>query len=51
VDGVGRLIDHGGWWSAEKDPGGVERLRFDGMLGGKAQRLNVSGDDMLRIAV
>lgn len=51
VDGVGRLVERGGWWSAEKDPGGVERLRFDGVLNGQAQRLNVSGDDLLRIAV
>ena len=51
VDGVGRLVQRGGWWSAEKDPGGVERLRFDGILNGRAQRLNVSGDDLLRIAV
>lgn len=51
VDGVGRLVERGGWWSPEKDPGGVERLRFDGFLGGRAQRLNVSGDDLLRITV
>ena len=51
VDGVGRLVERGGWWSAERDPGGVERLRFDGLLNGQAQRLNVSGDDLLRIAV
>jgi CubicO group peptidase (beta-lactamase class C family) len=51
VDGLGPLADRGGWWSLEKDPGGVERLRFDGLLNGKAQRLNVSGDDLLRIEV
>jgi CubicO group peptidase (beta-lactamase class C family) len=51
AEGVGRLIDRGGWWSAEKDPGGVERVRFDAFLGGKAQRLNHSGDDLLRIAI
>jgi CubicO group peptidase (beta-lactamase class C family) len=51
AEGVGRLIDHGGWWSAAKDPGGVERLRFEGVLNGQAQRLNVSGDDLLRITV
>ena len=51
VDGVGRLVERAGWWSVEKDPGGVERLRFDGMLNGRAQRLNVSGDDLLRITV
>jgi CubicO group peptidase (beta-lactamase class C family) len=51
ADGIGRLVERGGWWSAEKDPGGVERLRFDAMLNGKAQRLNVSGDDLWRITV
>jgi CubicO group peptidase (beta-lactamase class C family) len=51
ADGFGRLIERGGWWSGEKDAGGVERLRFDAMLNGKAQRLNVSGHDLLRITV
>jgi CubicO group peptidase (beta-lactamase class C family) len=51
AEGVGRLVEHGDWWSAEKDPGGIERLRFDAMLNGKAQRLNVSGDDLLRISI
>jgi CubicO group peptidase (beta-lactamase class C family) len=51
LEGGGRLIDRGGWWSAEKDPGGVERLRFEGVLNGQAQRLNISGDDLLRITV
>jgi hypothetical protein len=51
AEGVGRLIDRGGWWSAEKDAGGVERLRFEAMLNGRAQRLNVSGNDLLRITV
>lgn len=49
VDGVGPIIDRGGWWSAEKDIGGVERLRFEEILNGKAQRLVVSGNDLLRI--
>lgn len=51
VDGVGPIIDRGGWWSAEKDIGGVERLRFEAILNGKAQRLVVSGNDLLRIIV
>jgi len=51
ADGLGRLVDRGGWWSAEKDPGGVERLRSDAVLGGQAQRLNVSGADLIRISV
>jgi CubicO group peptidase (beta-lactamase class C family) len=51
ADGVGRLVERGGYWTAEKDPGGVERLRFDGILNGQAQRLNVSGDDLSRLAV
>lgn len=49
VDGMGRLIDHGGWWSAEKNEGGLERIRFDAVMGGKAYRMNVSGDDLWRI--
>ncbi len=51
VEGRGPIVDRGGWWSGEKDPGGVERLRFDGHLNGKAQRLNASGQDLLRITV
>jgi CubicO group peptidase (beta-lactamase class C family) len=51
VEGLGPIIDRGPWWSAEKDPGGVERLRFDALLNGRAQRLNVSGDDLLRLMV
>ena len=51
VDGLGPIVDRGGWWSAEKDVGGVERLRFEAVLNGKAQRLNVSGNDLLRITV
>ena len=51
AEGVGRLVDRGGWWSAAKDTGGVERLRFDAVVDGKAQRLNVSGDDLLRLSV
>jgi CubicO group peptidase (beta-lactamase class C family) len=51
IDGVGPLVERGGWWSAQKDPGGVERARFDGMLGGQAQRLNASGEDLWRITV
>jgi CubicO group peptidase (beta-lactamase class C family) len=51
AEGAGRLVARGGWWSVEKDPGGVERLRFDGVLNGRAQRLSVSGDDLLRITV
>jgi CubicO group peptidase (beta-lactamase class C family) len=49
--GVGVIIERGGYWSAEKDTGGVERLRFDGMLNGLATRLNVSGVDFLRLKV
>jgi hypothetical protein len=49
VEGAGRLIDRGDYWSLEKDPGGVERLRFEAMLGGKAQRLSVSGRDLMRV--
>jgi CubicO group peptidase (beta-lactamase class C family) len=49
VEGAGRLIDRGGWWSLEKDDGGVERFRFDAPLNGKATRLNASGTDLIRL--
>jgi CubicO group peptidase (beta-lactamase class C family) len=49
VEGGGPLVDRGDWWSLEKDVGGVERFRFDGMLNGKATRLNVSGADFIRL--
>jgi CubicO group peptidase (beta-lactamase class C family) len=49
LEGGGPLVERGGWWTLEEDPGGVERFRFDGMLNGKARRLNVSGHDLLRI--
>jgi CubicO group peptidase (beta-lactamase class C family) len=48
-DGGARLINRGDWWSLDKDIGGVERFRFDGMLNGRATRLNVSGIDLLRL--
>ena len=51
VEGKGRLIDRGGWWSTEKDVGGIERIRFEAMVDGKARRMNVSGDDLWRIEV
>jgi hypothetical protein len=49
LDGGARLTDRGGWWTLDKDIGGVERLRFDGVLNGRASRLNVSGVDLLRL--
>lgn len=49
--GQGRLVDRGGWWSLTDDPGGIERLRFDGVLDGRAMRLNVSGHDLERLTV
>ena len=51
LEGGGPLIDRGDWRSLEKDSGGVERLRFDGMLNGLATRLNVSGVDFIRLRV
>ena len=51
IDGGGRLIDRGGWWSVEKDVGGVERIRFDAVIGAKAYRMNVSGADLWRVEV
>lgn len=51
LEGGGWLVERGGWWSVEDDPGGIERLRFDGMLNGKTRRLNASGADLERISV
>jgi hypothetical protein len=49
--GQGRLVDRGGYWSLATDPGGTERLRFEGMLNGRAMRLNASGQDLERLTV
>jgi hypothetical protein len=51
AEGIGPIIDRGGWWSAEKDVGGLERIRFDATIGGRAFRANISGQDVLRIEV
>jgi hypothetical protein len=51
VDGLGPIVDRGGYWSGEKDAGGLERVRFDGMLSGRTTRLNLSGIDYLRVEV
>ena len=51
LEGNGWLAERDGWWSVQDDPGGVERLRFDAMLNGKARRLNVSGSDLERVNV
>jgi CubicO group peptidase (beta-lactamase class C family) len=48
--GYGPLIeDARGFWRLEEDAGGLERLRFDQMVGGKAQRLSFSGHDLWRM--
>jgi CubicO group peptidase (beta-lactamase class C family) len=49
LEGGGVLKDRGGYWSLDKDPGGVERLRFEGPLNGHATRLSASGADLLRL--
>lgn len=51
VDGLGPVVERGGYWSAEKDVGGLERVRFDAVLAGRATRLNLSGIDFLRVEV
>ena len=51
IDGLGPIVERGGWWSAEADVGGVERWRFDAVLNGKTHRLSRSGQDMWRITV
>ena len=50
-EGFGQIVDRGGYWSLDKDSGGIERFRFDAMLNGKARRLNVSGTDFERLGV
>ncbi|HXV01254.1 MAG TPA: serine hydrolase domain-containing protein [Caulobacteraceae bacterium] len=49
LEGAGRLIERGGWWSLEPDVGGVERFRFEAPLNGKATRLSFSGTDLDRL--
>jgi D-alanyl-D-alanine carboxypeptidase len=49
LEGAGTITNRGDWWALDKDAGGVERLRFDGVLGGQATRLNASGLDLLRL--
>jgi CubicO group peptidase (beta-lactamase class C family) len=49
LEGAGRLIDRGEWWSLDKDVGGVERFVFDAPINGKATRLNASGTDLIRL--
>ncbi len=51
VEGLGRIVDHGGWWASDKDSGGLERIRFDALLNGRMQRATISGDDLLRITI
>ncbi len=51
LEGGGWMVERGGWWSLEEDPGGVDRFRFDAMLNGKARRLNASGSDLERITL
>ncbi|HWD66780.1 MAG TPA: serine hydrolase domain-containing protein [Caulobacteraceae bacterium] len=50
-EGFGKIVDRGGYWSLDRDPGGIERFRFDALLNGKARRLNVSGTDFERVGV
>jgi hypothetical protein len=49
LESEGPIVDRGGYWTFEKDVGGLERAWFDGVLGGKATRLNVSGTDFIRL--
>jgi hypothetical protein len=49
LEGAGTLANRGDWWSMDKDVGGLERFRFDGMLNGQATRLNASGIDLIRL--
>jgi D-alanyl-D-alanine carboxypeptidase len=49
LEGAGTITNRGDWWALDRDAGGIERLRFDGMLGGQATRLNASGFDLQRL--
>jgi len=51
IDGAGPLVQRGEWWSAARDPGGVERLTFSGPLNGRMMRLTASGADLIRLSV
>lgn len=51
LEGFADLVPQGDYYLAKGDDGpAVERVRFEAMLGGKAQRLNFSGNDLLRFA-
>lgn len=48
--GAGPLVeDPRGFWRTEEDTEGLERFRFETMVGGVAQRLNFSGYDLWRL--
>jgi CubicO group peptidase (beta-lactamase class C family) len=50
VTGTGDVLTpRNGYWSADDDPGGVERYRFEALQKGRPFRLNYSGVDLLRI--
>ena len=49
LEGGGPLVNRGDFWTLEKDPGGVERFRFEATLNGRYQRLSASGRDLLRV--
>jgi CubicO group peptidase (beta-lactamase class C family) len=51
LDGLGPIVERGDYWAGEKDTGGLERARFDGLLNGRMMRLNLSGIDLLRVEV
>lgn len=48
--GFGPLVEEpAGYWRLVEDEGGLERLRFDQIMGGRAQRLSFSGNDLWRL--
>ncbi|HWE98310.1 MAG TPA: serine hydrolase domain-containing protein [Caulobacteraceae bacterium] len=51
LEGAGPLAFQDGYWTTAREKPGVERMRFDAPLNGRMTRLNVSGWDLLRLAV
>lgn len=50
LEGGGELVDAGDYWTIRGEGPPVDRLRFEAPLGGRFQRLNFSGVDLLRFA-
>lgn len=49
LEGGPLVEDRAGYWRMAEDAGGLERLRFDTVVGGRAQRLMLSGNELWRM--